>query len=192
MRHLFFAAALMAIGTTTTASAQAWPKEPTAVFGIPIGQEIGAGTFPTCPKRSYATGYESPTSPCLEPGNRSMMFLQGINIPGVASSATIYLDDGMVRSVDLETRHESYGQLKAMLVERYGSPTKVDREEVKNNAGAAFPNEISRWVGATNSITLTERHGRVDRSRAVFENNAASARALERFKAKLTEGASKF
>lgn len=154
-----------------------WDKEPSTVFGIKLGEKIPEGSIPTCNLPSSANDYKLPDALCLERSSplldsKRYQELWGVPLSPVASLATVVLQENMVESIIIEMRHEVFNQMHVILVERYGLPTKTDNETVTTKTGAKFSSKTLIWSGVANSVFLYERSGKIDKSLAIFSNNA--------------------
>lgn len=56
----------------------------------------------------------------------------------------------------------NYEQVKAVFIERYGTPTRAQVQTVQSAAGASFENETLSWSGRSVDITLVRFGYRVD------------------------------
>jgi prepilin-type processing-associated H-X9-DG protein len=110
----------------------------------------------------------------------------------IASSANVYFYDGSVESIGVDVKYDYYQTFKAMLLERYGPPTKIARSEVVTGTGAKIPIEILEWSGLQNELILIERSGRVDQTQMLFSNRAMRERKQGAAQNKVKEDASKF
>lgn len=172
-----------------------WDKEPEAVFGIKLGDSIPAGSFPECILPSRANGYKNPTEMCIESGPGpyagKIATLHAAPLPQVSSTATINLDDTLVSSIHINFHHENHEKMRAILIERYGPPTKTDISTVQTGAGASFQAETLAWEGAKNSVRLFERWDTASKSLAVFSSNQLSEKQGNRILKSLKDSASK-
>lgn len=173
-----------------------WDKEPATVFGIKLGDTITEGAVPTCNLPSSANGYKLPDELCLEQTSTSVGLnryqeLWGVPLPQI-STATVVFQENMVESIIINMPHHVFNQMHVMLVERYGLPTKTDNEMVKTRNGGEFSSKNLTWSGVANSVYLYERSGTIDKSLAVFSNNALSDAKDTKNKNFLKNAASKF
>lgn len=191
MIHTLAIATLLTIAHT--ASAQNWAEEPASVFGLKLGEPIASSNIPACPPRDSRTGL--PKTLCLERGPgpyaETMATLNALPI-NEAYSGTTHLTDGFVASLHIEVNHDNYAKFRAILVERYGKPTKAAVSTVTSNRGAVLPAETLEWNGHNNRLQLFERFDRIDRSLAVFSNNALVQKETEKRANKIKDSASKF
>lgn len=175
------------------AMAQAWQQEPAAVFGLKLGEPLTASDIPACPP--YRPGYGLPNTLCIEnspgPYADKVATLNALPLNEVYS-ASVHMQNSQVSSLHLDFQHDHYAKLRAILIERYGPPTKSSIAEIKTRAGLAVPAETLEWIGRKNSLTLFERFQRIDKSLAAFTNNALSQQAELQAQDKVKESASKF
>ena len=99
---------------------------------------------------------------------------------------------GQFELLHIEIDHNNYAKLRAILIERYGRPTKADTSTVTSNGGVTLPAETSEWIGSTNSLRLFERFGSINKSLAAFTNNELSQKAGQKILDKVKDCASKF
>jgi hypothetical protein len=164
------------------------------MFGIKLGATMQSSAVPQCAPTTRA--YEIPNGTCYEssgPYSDRIARLWGLAaLRQIASSAYVHLHEGSVESIHVEVNYDDYQTFKATLLERYGSPTKIDRGEVVTGAGAKIPIETLEWRGLQNNLILIERSGRVDRAQMLFSNNIMREKKQRASKDKIKEGASKF
>jgi hypothetical protein len=96
-----------------------------------------------------------------------------------------------VNSIHIDFWYSDYDRMKAILIERYGSPTKVEQATVTSGAGAVVQTETLYWTGQNNSVHLFQRFNRIDKSLVAFTNNALSAKQSQRTSDKVKDTASK-
>jgi hypothetical protein len=72
--------------------------------------------------------------------------------------------DNRLTFASMTVNHDSFGDLLAILMERYGRPTHEYMTEVQTTMGAKFTSRNLRWVGKKIKIELNERSGRVDQT----------------------------
>lgn len=180
---------------TSFAQTKRWDKEPETVFGIPLGEAIPAGLVPTCPPVGRENGYKQPTELCIEFSSgryaNEIAALNALPFRDIAHSSSIHFDDGRVSNILISLNHNGYDKMRQILVERYGEPTKIERSTVTSMAGASIDSERLSWVGVKNSVSLSERSDRIDRSLVVFSNNALTQSAEKKRKNAVKDAASK-
>lgn len=190
----FLVAAALAVGlgainhpAVAQGKATAWPKEPTSVFGIPLGGEMKDEDLRDC-GGIHDPSQEYPVAVCaLKKG----MFGGDVLIAHIPIDS---MDDGVVqrkdfvvKSVMVNAKHENYRAVKAVLIERYGRPTSTRKETLQNGYGAKFSSEVLHWQGKRVSLTLHERTSAADKTAFIFLDNskadAAASSAGEKRKA---------
>lgn len=189
----FLVAAALAVGLGATShsalaqgKATAWPKEPTAVFGIPLGGEMKDEDLRDC-GGIYDPSQDYPVAVCaLKKG----MFGGDVLIAHIPidsmEDGVVQRKDFVVKSVMVNAKHENYRDVKAVLIERYGRPTSTKKETLQNGYGAKFSSEVLHWQGRRVSLTLHERTSTADKTAFIFLGNstdAAAASAGEKRKA---------
>lgn len=198
MKKVFIAASIAAALTASSIQALAqgkgatWPKEPTSVFGIPIGGEMKDEDLRDCggiqdPSKEY------PVAVCaLKKG----MFGGDVLIAHIPVDS---LEDGFVerrdfqvKSVTVNAKHENYRDVKAVLIERYGKPASTSKETLQNSYGAKFSSEVLRWKGRRVSLTLLERASQADKSTFVFSDISTADAAAAADGRKRKDDAAKF
>lgn len=180
MHKAFIAAAIVAAFATSpiSASAQgkpaAWPKEPTSVFGIPLGGEMKDEDLRDC-GGIHDPSQEYPVAVCaLKKG----MFGGDVLIAHIPidsmEDGVVQRKDFVVKSVMVNAKHENYRDVKAVLIERYGRPTSTKKETLQNGYGAKFSSEVLHWQGRRVSLTLHERTSAADKTAFIFLDNSKS------------------
>lgn len=190
MKKFAVAAACLIALSANAQKKPLWPKEPTALFGVPMGAKLENERISEC-GGVKADPEKNPVAVCA----MSRPSYGGVMIAGfpvdVFSDGFINREDEVVTSIMLNGKHTSYASIRALLVERYGKPQKTTVEKLQNKMGAVFSSEVLYWFGSKVSLTLHERNGTIDKTTAMFvyvEN--ADKKAIEREKA-LKESASK-
>jgi len=115
------------------------------------------------------------------------------NLPGLGDmrySARVNLLGSRVESVHIEFWHSDYPRMKAVMTERYGEPTRIERATLTSRAGAVVNTETLRWDGARNSVFLFQRLDRIDKSMAAFVSNSLSAERAKRTNESIRDTAS--
>lgn len=176
MKKVFIAASIAAalaassIPTLAQGKGAAWPKEPTSVFGIPIGGEMKDEDLRDC------GGIQDPSNkyPVAVCALKKGMFGGDVLIAHIPVDS---MDDGFVerrdfqvKSVTVNAKHENYRDVKAVLIERYGRPASTSRKTMQNAYGAKFSSEVLRWKGRRVSLTLVERAGQTDKLAFIFSD----------------------
>ena len=185
--------AVIFLGATSFSQTKGWEKEPMTVFGIPLGEAIPAGKVPACQLSSKENGYKQPSDPCIAFSRLDPDFgeLMGLPFPSIAHRGSIHFHDGLVSKIIIDLSHDGYRQMRLILVERYGEPAKIEHSTVTSRAGATFDTEELSWVGVKNSVSLSERVDRIDRSIVIFSNNERSQIEYKKFRNTAKDAASK-
>jgi hypothetical protein len=158
-----------------------WAQEPEAVLGIKLGAPQGA---PNC----VGDRFNSPVV-CLERKSDGSAHIGAF--PFRYATGTVYFHDNRVADIRFWMRQEAFGQMKGVLIERYGQPTAVSQGVVSNIAGASLSSETLTWAGRRMTITAIERFLRVDESMVIFSDNAISSLKAESRRDSQRTGASK-
>lgn len=174
MKFLFIAAALV---LPIAAQAQSWKQEPESVLGIALGKPLANEAIPSC--GGVQTQEEpGPVQACATQkpqfGDGPIM-LGGIPIEAFTSGAVVR-EIGVVSQIGLMGSNDRYEEVKQILVERYGKPTKVGKLTLQNKVGASFTSEQLSWRGKTVSLVLDQRAGTVGEFAAVFTHLPTAAK----------------
>jgi hypothetical protein len=183
---------LLALGAVLPVSAQNWAHEPSSVFGLKLGEPVASSGIPACPRLRPGQGF--PSELCIDASTPYADRVQMLNALPIKESysGSIHLVDGMVSALHVETNHDSYARLRAVLIERYGQPTKRESASVTSMGGVVLPSETLEWIGRSNSLHLFERFDRIDRSMAAFTNNVLTEKSAEKANQAVKDAASKF
>jgi hypothetical protein len=84
-----------------------------------------------------------------------------------ASIMAGFKDDKLV-SASLTFDSESFKDLSAVMVERFGKPDKDEPSVVQNRAGATFENRELRWHRGDANLSIKMRAGKVDQGSMFF------------------------
>lgn len=193
MKKILIAASVVAVMAAAShpafsqRKAAAWPKEPVAVFGIPLGGEMKDEDLRDC-GGIYDPSQQYPVAVCaLKKG----MFGGDVLIAHIPidsmEDGVVQRKDFVVKSLMVNAKHENYRDVKAVLIERYGRPTSTKKETLQNGYGAKFSSEVLHWQGERVSLTLHERTSAADKTAFIFLDNskadAAASSAGEKRKA---------
>lgn len=183
------------IVTSFAANAQkpaTWIKEPSAVFGIVLGEVLDNAAIGECGgAKPILEGPAGPLTVCsMARPSFGNLEIAGFPVP-VFERGFVARDDGVVTSILLQGGHDDYPSIKALLQERYGRPSAVRVETLQNAMGAAFKSESSVWVGKNVTMVLNERSGSANKSAVRFSHNASEAKKTMEQEKKLKESASK-
>ncbi|MDZ7862850.1 hypothetical protein [Acidovorax sp.] len=167
-----------------------WPNEPTAVFGVPIGEKLENDRIGQC-GGVKADAEKNPVAVCaMERPGYGGIIIAGFPVP-VFDGGYIDRDDGVVTSIILHGKHSNYRDIKALLMERYGKPTRTWTEKLQNKMGATFSSEALDWEGKSVTLKLRERSDTVDQTSVFFTSQShLNKKATEREKS-LKESATK-
>ncbi|MDO8263687.1 MAG: hypothetical protein Q7T21_10745 [Gallionella sp.] len=167
-----------------------WKSEPSSVFGIKLGETLIGDAVPPCggfkgkdvdPEITVCAMYRPSSS--------------GISIAGFPvsefQSGNVLLRDDIATSILIEARHNDYGSVKRLLVERYGEPTTSKNQVIQNNLGASFSSEKHIWLGKNITLTLDERAGRVDQTTIFFSHIKSAEKYEQEAEKKRKAGAAK-
>jgi len=171
---LFAAFATAQISATAQVKGAGWAKEPTSVFGIPLGGEMKNEDLRDC-GGIHDPSQEYPVAVCaLKKG----MFGGDVLIAHIPidsmEDGVVQRKDFVVKSVMVNAMHENYRDVKAVLIERYGKPSSVSNEFLQNGYGAKFSSEVLRWRGRRLSLTMYERSTVPDKSTFIFTGISAN------------------
>jgi hypothetical protein len=148
-----------------------WKKEPKSFKGVPFNssevatKQILAGARPkldfTCSGPADRSCVVS--VPELEKANGAVVkpsteyeFEEKLNF------VFTFHKDRFVEAVGT-FENPNYEQVKAVFIERYGTPTRAQVQTVQSAAGASFENETLHWGGKNVDVTLSRFGDRVDK-----------------------------
>ena len=190
MKKLLFAVLVCASLSAYAQKATPWQKEPTAVFGIALGEVLDNAAIGECGGAKPQSTEESIAACTMHRPRDGDLVIAGLPV-SVFDGGFVRREDGVVTSISLRGKQGDYQSIKTLLLERYGRPTVVRTEALQNAMGATFKSEVLTWYGKKVSLILEERSDSIDTTRAFFSHNAtATKRLLEREKS-LKESASK-
>lgn len=133
-------------------SSQDWAQEPATLFEIALGKALPSpADLPDCP--SFAPFRREPQyeGPCVDAHqglSQDRVALRNAPLDNVTNTATVVLNEGVVRAILVRFEHARHEAMKALLIERYGAA-----HERTTDAGA----ERLTWTGRRVTITLRER-----------------------------------
>jgi hypothetical protein len=175
------------VAARTEAAPLRWEQEPSAVLGVLLGASLESLQLPECSQNR-------PSALCIAPKDWESQWLRrlyGTPDLGVPYAAWIATYDGKVRSLTLSLRRVEFPKMKAMLIERYGRPTKAEAIGVTTYGGANLDAELLIWAGENTTIVALERAGTIDESSVEFQSNAVEAAKRAAEAAATKNGASK-
>jgi hypothetical protein len=147
-----------------------WKKEPKSFKGVPFNSSEATT------KQILAIARPKLDFTCSGPADRlcvvSVPKLENVNGAIVKPSPEYEFEDKLNfvftfhkdRFVEAVGTFENpnYEQVKAVFIERYGTPTRAQVQTVQSAAGASFENETLHWGGRNVDVTLSRFGDRVD------------------------------
>lgn len=211
MRHLLLARLLAGIAVMSPLSAPAadanWKLEPKDVFGIAIGAGVKDLAIPDCKKERAALGnvlgedlmtvLPGPTCVTNRGASNSKDVLYLANLPAILppgrlQGAKINIKDGKMISVEITLPKPDYKQMAAILTERYGDPTRRERNSYQNGFGAKFEFDTVQWAGISIGILLSEHESDSATSLVTFYSVPLMAEEIARDRQSVKDAAAKF
>lgn len=187
---------------------ETWDKEPEAFLGIKFNEPLQVPTCPTKPSQVSATivflDYEAIKSlegVCVDATETLYKYQKpesGIfkltNLPalGIGYTAKVHMNGGVVSKITIDLKQSNFGVLLAAFKDRYGSPSLIESNTVKTQAGAEFNAADVVWKGKKLSIYMYERMGKVDESYVVISDNAIMEAEITARRARRAVEAQKF
>jgi hypothetical protein len=133
----------------------AWKGEPSSFLGIKLGSPL-TESIPLCPP--YSQSWVDFQKPCAE----SIAYFFAIhNVPDFFD-INVELVDGNVGSIFVAFHQDSFDQISAALVEKYGPPRSRTVEDVVSKIGVHYKNYKARWVGRRLSLLCESVGTQVD------------------------------
>lgn len=130
-------------------------------MGIKFGAKFDESSLPRCTN-------STPEALCIESASFPGYRLKGVPISSIDTDAFLMVSpDGLAQEIVFSGTSGSYAQVKQVLTQRFGAPTKVEQSEVQNRMSARFDQEASTWEWATFKIELTKR-SRMDLDKLSF------------------------
>ena len=192
-RHSFLKIALSSMALTglgcNQANGQGWAKEPTAVFGVVLGQLVKEITVPSCP----APG-APPRGMCVSswgPATVDFRYAPELH-PQTSYSVYATILEERVADVTLLFHHDSYERILEVIEYRFGPPTRRSSRALQTRGGATLTSEALNWDGENVDLTVIEHLSRIDESAAIFGHRGLIHAKRELDKAKARAGAAKF
>lgn len=191
MKGYWFAAVLVLCAAPGFAQkAQFWAKEPTAVFGITLGAVLTNEAISECGGVKAETVAPAIAACAMARPGYGDILVAGLPVQEF-EGGLIRREDDVVTGIYLHGKHSDYHQIKTVLLARYGRPSAIRSETLKNGMGATFTSELSMWNGKNVTLVLKERSGEINNTGVHFSHNATAVKnMLEREKA-LKDSASK-
>lgn len=189
-RFPFFAAMIFASSARSADKSTAvptWNQEPDTAIGIFIGK-------PLVPIARCPDDYTVPNSLCRADSivDKSFVPLKGLPWRDLRISGSVWLMDDRVESINFTLNEGDFEKFRAILVERYGSPTADTTQSVTSNGGVTLPSRSLLWSGKRVTITYIQRSGSIDQSIASISDNALVAEHGRLLEEKKKADASKF
>lgn len=104
-------------------------------------------------------------------------------IVGRQAFANILLDaEGKVQRIIVNFDSDSYYQVSAALLQKFGEPSKREVSTVQNRAGAKFAQEQMRWESGENHVLLERYSNKISKSLLYMstEKDRAMLRSMKR------------
>ncbi len=172
------------------AAAQDWKGEPDAVMGIKLGAPLSASSMARC-----SAAEAKVEDPCLEKqgglDEAPARFIVRRQPFGYADFHVIVDGSGVVSQLMVILPQKQFDDFSAVLVERYGRPTKAETQQWQNRLGATFPSKKLEWNGRRVRILAMERGNSIDRSVVSIQDIVAVDRDMQLERDKLKNSASK-
>lgn len=170
---------LLIMTSLATASVQAqtlkpWVKEPSAIFGIAIGQPLDTDRIDKCGGKRADPLKERVPACIMSDSSSGNLTLS--DFPGdLFDTGFIQTNDGVVASLLLKAPHSKFIEVRQLLIERYGKPTTFEMQTLQNGYGKKFSSEVMVWAGKSITLTVSERMSDTNVSGVYFGSNAQSA-----------------
>jgi hypothetical protein len=186
----------------------AWEKEPDAFLGIKFNEPFNVAPCPTKTVGQYVKteflDYEAMKSleaVCLDTTDSLYKYQKRENgkfklahLPalGIGYSVDVHTTNSVVSKITIDLKQSNFGVLLTAFKDRYSTPTLVESNTVKTNAGAEFNAADVTWKGKTVSIRMYERMGKVDESHVVISDNSTMEAEIAAQRSKRAAEAQKF
>ncbi len=186
----------------------AWEREPDAFLAIKFNEPFNVAPCPTKTYGQYvkteSIDYEAMKSRegvCLDTTDSLYKYQKPENgtfklahLPelGIGYAVSVHTKNGVVSKITIDLKQSNFGVLLTAFKDRYGTPTSVESNTVKTNAGAEFNAAEVIWKGKKLSIRMYERMGKVDESHVVISDNAIIEAEVAAQRAKRAAEAQKF
>jgi hypothetical protein len=185
-----------------------WDKEPDAFLGIHFGEPFKVEPCPIKVLGQYVKteildydAVKSLPGVCVDPTDASYKYgkpenttYKLANLPalGIGYKVSVQMKDAVVSKITMELDQSNFGVLLQAFKDRYGAPTEVKTDTVKNRAGGEFSATDVTWRGKKLSISMYERLNRIDESYVVISDNVIMAQEIAAQRAKRASEAQKF
>lgn len=150
--------------------ASAW-NEPSGFKGVPFGsseETLKEKIRATCSNLSKPPLPERSCSASLEIG-------------GVAVLATFTLRSGALVGISLKFDSQNFNTIEDIFIERYGTPTAQEDNQVQTRMGATLVNRRDVWDGKLVYITLGRFSNEITQSHALLITKAEMKYGLDSF-----------
>jgi hypothetical protein len=162
-------------------------------MGITLGQPL-ADQAPRCPTDRYGQlDFQNIREGqlCADSASKEITDVWGTPALGFSYKTTVFMKSGKVSSIWLLADTAMYPAATALLIKRYGAPSRISEGEVQSTAGAKFANETAQWSGKKVSIRAIQRFDKVDQAAVIVEDIELRSRSTEEDNAKEDAAASK-
>lgn len=182
--------ALLAVCWHGPTLAQQWRNEPESIMGIKLGAPLTESAMARC-----SSPDAKPSEPCLEKqgglSEAPARFLISRQAFAYADFHVIIDATGVVSQLMVLLPQRNFNEFSAVLVERYGSPTRATTEQLQNRLGAAFSSRKMEWIGRRVRIMAMERGNTLDRSVVSIQDIVSVDREMQQDRDKVKDAASK-
>jgi hypothetical protein len=166
-----------------------WPLEPDSYRGLKWGSTFEQGraarviSYGAACVCTLAGGNEEDCGPADKPLRQPAEYRScdsWFNVGSVKVDDTLEFDGDGLAGALMKFPSDAYDTMRAVFVEKYGPPHKVDVSEVQNKLGATFKNESLAWYGSDASVMLNRFDEDLTKSGAsILLNRYVAKRAAE-------------
>lgn len=169
-----------------------WPKEPSSIFGMRIGEPLNLEDIRSCGAGPGSSEPESKISFCKMDAAAvtGPVSLGGFGV-NEFRSGVLDVEDGVATALSIFGWQSNYRDIRDILIERYGQPTARLAGKVQTKSGVRYPSEKLVWTGKRLLLTLNERAGDIDTTVIRFSDIRSLAHAEEQRKQENRGSASK-
>lgn len=177
------------------AHAAGWTKEPATFLGIALDSQF-PGHISKCPTNRFGSLDTQAVATrvddlCAASAYQNLVPVYGGPRLGFGYSIDVFTYDDKAGAVWLNTDSGNYHQLKSLMVDRYGNPTKSSSIAVTTKAGGKFTSEHSVWTGKKVEIVLEQLSGDINTSRVMVSTTLYQAQRNEKSTSDRQNAASK-
>jgi len=201
MKNIFTAILAIALLFSNMATAQKskkefygpnlpWPNEPTSFFGIKLGAPL-ADSMSKCVKVGYS---RYGTSRCwwqLSAGENLQAFVIE-NSPRIGEhwvgNVFVSVVDNLVEQMSITVSANNSSELATILLDKFGTPHKMETETKQNRMGAKFESTKMTWVGVTYKLTYETIDGKIDEGSIHISSKKFDTALENKFKASAAKG----